>query len=87
MAERAGASPDAGVGLPSLDVPSQLSWEMGKLLAALAGRDSQPIPAEAAAWLTGRGLVWGAWLSTPSWNTLLGEAPALAQGPETLAGW
>lgn len=46
--------PDAGVRMPSLAVPSQLSWAMGKLAAALAGRDSQPIPMEAAVCLAGR---------------------------------
>lgn len=56
-AERARASPDAGIHVPSLAVPSQLSWVMGKLTAVLAGRDSQPIPMEAAVCLAGRGPV------------------------------
>lgn len=56
-AEHARASPDAGIRVPSLAVPSQLSWAMGKLVAALAGRDSQPIPMEAAVCFAGRGPV------------------------------
>lgn len=57
MAEHAGAWPDAGVRMPPLAVPSRLSWAMGKLAAASARRDSQPIPMEAAVCLAGRGLV------------------------------
>lgn len=54
MAERAGASPDAGVHVPLLAIASRLPWAMGKFVAAPAGRDSQPIPMEAALCIAGR---------------------------------